>query len=67
MARNTRGKIGSSFDEFLAQQGILEECEEQAIKEILADRIKAAMAKDHLTKTAMAAKMQTSRPLRPPA
>ena len=39
-------KVGSSFDGFLAEQGILEECEEQAIKQILADQIKAATEKD---------------------
>ena len=43
------------------QKGILEECEEQAVKQILADRIKAAMEKDRLTKAAMAVRMQTSR------
>ena len=61
MALNNKGKIGSSFDDFLAEQGILRECEEQAIKQILADQIKAAMEKDCLTKAAMAARMQTSR------
>ena len=55
-----QGKVGSSFDGFLAEQGILEECEEQAIKQILADQIKAAM-EDRLTKAAMAVRMQTSR------
>jgi phage-related protein len=56
-----KGKIGSAFDDFLTAQGILEECEEQALKQILADQIKAAMEKDHLSKTAMAERMQTSR------
>ena len=55
------GKSGSSFDGFLAEQGILEECKERAIKQILADQIKVAMAKDSLTKAAMAVRMQTSR------
>ena len=50
-----------SFDGFLAEQGILEECEEQAIKQILADQIKAAMERDRLTKAAMAVRMHTSR------
>ena len=59
--RKIRGTIGSSFDGFLAQHGILEECEEQAIKQILADQIKSAMEKDRLTKAAMAMRMQTSR------
>jgi hypothetical protein len=56
-----KGRVGSSFDDFLAEQGILEQCEEQAIKQILADQIKAAMEKNRLTKAAMAARMQTSR------
>ena len=55
------GRIGSSFDDFLAEQGMLAECEERAIKQILADQIKAAMEQDRLTKAAMAPRMQTSR------
>ncbi len=31
MSPKKQGKIGSSFDAFLAEQGILRECEEQAI------------------------------------
>jgi antitoxin HicB len=61
MAQKKKGKIGSSFDAFLADEGILEACEEQALKQILADQIKAAMEKDSLTKSAMALRMQTSR------
>jgi len=61
MTNKRKGKVGSSFDAFLAEQGILEECEEQAIKQILADQIKAAMEKDRLTKAAMAIRMHTSR------
>jgi hypothetical protein len=56
-----KGKVGSSFDAFLAEQGILQESEEQAVKQILADQIKAAMEKERLTKAAMAVRMQTSR------
>lgn len=61
MPLNKQGKIGSSFDEFLAEDGILEECEEQAIKQILADQIKAVMEKERLTKAAMAVRIRTSR------
>lgn len=43
MAKKGTGRFGSSFDEFLAQQGILEECEEAALKEILADQIELGM------------------------
>ena len=56
-----KGRIGSSFDDFLAEEGILEECEERAIKRILADQVKAAMEEEGLSKTAMAARMETSR------
>jgi len=59
--RSPRAAVGSSFDGFLAEQGILEECQERAVKQILADQIKAAMEKDQLTKAAMAIRMQTSR------
>ena len=61
MAQRRKGKVGSSCDSFLAEQGILEECEEQAIKQVLADQIKAAMERERLTKAAMAVRMQTSR------
>jgi antitoxin HicB len=61
MAQTKKGKIGSSFDGFLAEEGILETCEEQALKQILADQIIAAMESESLTKSAMAARMQTSR------
>jgi antitoxin HicB len=61
MPKTKKGKLGSSFDEFLAEEGILEVCEEHAIKQILADQIMAAMKKDSLTKSAMAARMNTSR------
>ncbi len=50
-----------SFDEFLAKDGLLAETEDAAIKEIIADQIKVAMDKNGLSKTAMAARMKTSR------
>jgi predicted DNA-binding protein (UPF0251 family) len=50
-----------SFDEFLARDGLLAETEDAAIKEIIADQIKVAMDKKGLSKTAMAARMKTSR------
>jgi antitoxin HicB len=53
--------IGSAFDDFLAEDGLLESCEEQAIKEILADQIKDAMQTEGLNKAAMARRMNTSR------
>src|SRR5437016_987214 len=50
-----------TFDEFLASQGMLEECEDRAVKEIIAEQLAAAMEDRGLTKSAMAARMKTSR------
>ena len=61
MSQNLNPRIGSSFDDFLAAEDLLEACEEQAIKELLAEQIKRAMQEKGLTRTAMAARMQTSR------
>ncbi len=58
----TTGRIGSSFDDFLSEEGILDECETQAIKEILSLQISKAMEKDGISKAAMARRMRTSRP-----
>lgn len=58
-----KGSIDRSetFDEFLAEQGLLAETEDAAIKEIIADQIKDAMHDQHLSKTEMATRMKTSR------
>ncbi len=53
--------VGQSFSDFLDELGIREDVEAQAIKAILADRLRAAMHEQGLTKTAMAAHMGTSR------
>jgi DNA-binding Xre family transcriptional regulator len=50
-----------TFDDFLAELGILEECEEVAIKRVLAWQIGEAMKKQGITKTEMAARMKTDR------
>ena len=61
--KKKKGSIdrSESFDEFLAREGLLAETEDAAIKEIIADQIKLAMDKKGLSKTAMAARMKTSR------
>ncbi len=62
MSKKTKNPhIGSSFDDFLDEQGILEECEHQALKEILADQVRKAMEDRRISKTEMAKKMHTSR------
>lgn len=53
--------IGSSFDDFLQDEGILEEVNAVAVKRVLAWQIAQAMKEQNLTKTALAEKMHTSR------
>jgi plasmid maintenance system antidote protein VapI len=59
--KNKTSHVGSSLDGFLDEQGMLEECEHQALKEILADQVRQAMKENHISKTAMAERMKTSR------
>lgn len=61
--KRTKGYIDGSetFDEFLDKEGLLSETEDAAVKEIIADQIRAAMDKQGLSKTEMAARMKTSR------
>jgi len=53
--------IGSSFDDFLEEEGILAEVKTEAIKEVLALQIKQIMKEKGLSKRDMADKMKTSR------
>lgn len=55
------GQIGGSFAEFLDEQGIREEVEERAIRALLVDQLKSAMAELKLTKAEMARRMNTPR------
>lgn len=57
----THKNIGSDFDSFLTEEGILGEVEATAAKRILAYQIHQEMENQSLTKTEMAAKMHTSR------
>lgn len=53
--------LGSSFDDFLEEQGLRSEVEAVAFKRVLAYKIEQLMKKKHLSKTKMAEKMRTSR------
>lgn len=53
--------IGSSFDDFLQEEAILEETTAVALKRVIAWQIAAEMKTQQLTKTALAKKMHTSR------
>jgi plasmid maintenance system antidote protein VapI len=50
-----------TFDDFLVEQGLFDVCEEQAIKELIAEQLAEAMKAQGLSKTAMAERMKTSR------
>ena len=52
---------GSSFDDFLKQEGIYDEVQARALKRALAEQIAQSMTAASLTKSAMASKMSTSR------
>jgi hypothetical protein len=56
-----KGGIGSSFDDFLKDEGIYEEVTARAIKRVLARQIGALMKAEGITKTALAKRMDTSR------
>ncbi|WP_297925439.1 helix-turn-helix transcriptional regulator [Metallibacterium sp.] len=53
--------IGSSLDNFLAEEGLLEEVSAVAIKRVVAWQISEAMKSRGLSKKAMAERMGTSR------
>lgn len=62
MRQKLKGKVGSSFDAFLTEEGMLETCEERAIKELLAMQVDQAMKTEGISKSQMARRMHTSRP-----
>ncbi|RME01885.1 MAG: Fis family transcriptional regulator, partial [Bacteroidetes bacterium] len=53
--------IGSNFDDFLADEGLLAKAEAVAVKRVIAFQIQQMMEERHLSKSAMARLMNTSR------
>ena len=53
--------MGSSIDDFLKQEGIFEEAQAQAVKEVVAWQLAEAMRKKKISKARMAALLKTSR------
>lgn len=53
---------GSTLDSFLAEEGVLQEFQAKAIKEVLAWQLGEAMKARNLSKRSLAALMKTSRP-----
>jgi len=58
---NASGRIGSSFDDFLKEEGVYEETTATAVKRVLAWQLTEAMEKQRMSKNQMAKVMQTSR------
>lgn len=58
---NKNRHIGSSFDDFLKEEGLLAQAEAAAVKRVIAYQIKKEMAERHISKSALARMMQTSR------
>ena len=57
----SRKNMGSSIDDFLKQEGILEETQAQAIKEVVAWQLAEAMKRKRISKSRMATMLRTSR------
>jgi antitoxin HicB len=53
--------IGSKFEDFLAEDGILEECRASAIKFKIARELEKAMSQRNITKAEIAKRLKTSR------
>ena len=54
--------LGSSFEDFLREEGTLEETTHRAIKRVLARQLRQLMDEQGLSKSEMARRMRTSRP-----
>ena len=52
---------GSNFDDFLEQEGLLEEVSAKAHKRLLVLQLEDIMAESNFTKTSLAEKLNTSR------
>ena len=53
--------IGSNFDDFLAEEGLLAETETVAVKRVIAYQVEQMMKEQNLTKTEMSRRMNTCR------
>lgn len=59
--RKRQSRVGSKFEDFLREEGRLEEATAVAIKRVLAWEIQRAMTADGVTQAEMAGRMKTSR------
>ena len=52
---------GSSFDDFLKEEGIYEECKAYVVKRMLAEQVAEEMKEQNISKAEMARRMNSSR------
>ncbi len=57
----SKNHLGSRFDEFLRQEGLLEDAQAVAIKRVIAYQLASLMKEQALTKVELARRMRTSR------
>ena len=57
----SKKRMGSSVDDFLKEEGIFEEAQAQAVKEVVAWQLAEAMKKKKISKNKMAILLKTSR------
>ena len=57
----SRKHMGSSIDDFMKQEGIFEETQAQAVKEVVAWQLAEAMKRKKISKSRMATMLKTSR------
>ena len=55
------GRVGSSFDDFLKDEGLYEGVTARAIKRVLVRQLGELMTREEISKTELAARMKTSR------
>jgi|Wag4MinimDraft_6_1082665.scaffolds.fasta_scaffold10376_4 predicted XRE-type DNA-binding protein len=61
LALNKASHLGQDFDEYLAEEGVLEETYALALKRVISMKIEGQMRLKKITKTEMARRMNTSR------
>ncbi|MGD0831173.1 MAG: Fis family transcriptional regulator [Terracidiphilus sp.] len=57
----SKKQMGSSIDDFLKSEGIFEEAQAEAIKEVVAWQLAEAMKKQNISKNKMATLLKTGR------
>ena len=59
--KSRKNHMGSTIEDFLKEEGIFEESQAQAIKEVVAWQLEEAMKKQKISKNRMASMLKTSR------